>query len=68
MDQLLEFSYVEHTLHMELLHLDTSSVITPCAASSFHRNCCHRVWKPNLVENPSSIVLGGFEAQTTKPP
>jgi hypothetical protein len=63
MDQLLQFSSDGHALHTELLRLYAPSVITPCATSTSHWNCHHRVLRRNLVKNPPSIALGGFEAQ-----
>jgi hypothetical protein len=68
MEQLLDFSSNGHTLHTKLLHLDVPSVIMPHVASTFHRKFHCQVLRSNLVENPSSVALGGFEAQTSKPP
>jgi hypothetical protein len=69
MDQLLEFSSYSRILHMELLRLDTPSVITSRVTSCFNWNCHRRILRPNSVKNPSSssIALGGFEAQPPKP-
>jgi hypothetical protein len=35
-------------------------MMTPRAASDPHRNRHRRVLRPNSVENPSSVALGGF--------
>jgi hypothetical protein len=65
LDHLLEFSSDGHALHTDLLRFIASSMMTPCAASSFHRNCRRWVLSPNAVENPPFVALGSFEA---KPP
>jgi hypothetical protein len=67
MDQLLEFPSHGHAVHTELFRLDAPSAIMSRVASSFHQNYHCKVLSPNLVENMSSIALGGFEAQPPKP-
>jgi hypothetical protein len=62
MDGLLAFSSDSQALHMELLRLEAPSVIMPCAASNSRQSCHRRVLRPNLVDNPSYVELGGFEA------
>jgi hypothetical protein len=42
---------------------DAPFVITPRVVSSSRRNCNRRVFRPNPVENPSSVALAGFDAQ-----
>jgi hypothetical protein len=74
MDQLLGFRSDGHVVHTELLRLDAPSAITPRAATGSLRN--HHRFPPEppppsfeaqTQQNPSSVALGGFEAQTTKP-
>jgi hypothetical protein len=60
MEQLLEYWSDGHALHMNLLRLDAPFVMTPYATFDSHRNRHRRVLRPNSVENPPSIVLGGF--------
>jgi hypothetical protein len=57
-----------HGLHMELIRLDAPFVITPRVTSGSRGNYHHRVLRPNPVENPTSVALGGFEAQPPKLP
>ena len=67
MDQLLGFWSDGHVLQTELLHLD--------APSNDHAACRHRFppespppsFEAQTQQNPPSVALGGFEAQTTKP-
>jgi hypothetical protein len=47
-------------LHTKLLCLDTPFVMMPHVTSDSHRNHHRRVLRPNSVENPPSIALGGF--------
>jgi hypothetical protein len=60
MEQLLGYWFDGHALHTNLLQLDAPFVMTPCATSDSHRNRHRWVFRPNSVENPSSVVLGGF--------
>ena len=66
MNQLLGFRYDDHVLHTELLRLDAPSAITPCAATG-SLGTAPLSFEAQTQQNPPSLALGGFEAQTTKP-
>jgi hypothetical protein len=66
MDPPLGFRSNNHILHTDLLRLDSPSVITPRAAIDSLWNRQRQVLRPKL-NNSTSIALGSFEAQTTKP-
>jgi hypothetical protein len=63
MDQLLGFRSDGHALHTKLPFLDAPFVLMKRDATDSHQNYHHRVLRPNSIENPPSIAMGGFEAQ-----
>jgi hypothetical protein len=66
MDQLLGFRSDDHVLHTKLLRLDAPSGIT-LRDHRFPPKPLPSSFEPQTQQNPPSVALGGFEAQTTKP-
>jgi hypothetical protein len=62
MDQLLGFSFDDHTFCTKLLHLDTPFVMTRHAASDPRQNHTAKFCGPNSVKLAIE-ALDGFEAQ-----
>jgi hypothetical protein len=60
MDQVLRIRSNSHALHTKLLRLEEPFMMTPCAAFDSHRNRHRRVLRPNSIDNPTSVAMGGF--------